>query len=194
MLFLSLHPSHTCQASWWVFPLPPVLLPKSLSLFRPSSSLPHLHVEHLGAGSLQLLPLYLLIPPILPPPSLSYLSSILVLALSSFSSIWGSCASSSQAEPQPRTRARSFPVPRGRTPSWHCKTSVILFQLTLVTFSPILLHLILIQKTWAQFTCIKSFISTSYHFVFVIEMRIDGYSKYLFEPLSIEWWNDLLIH
>ena len=44
-------------------------------------------------------------------------SSILVLALSSFSKICGSWVSSSQAEPQPSTRARSFPVPRGSTPS-----------------------------------------------------------------------------
>lgn len=49
----------------------------------------------------------------------THLSSILVLALSSFAKIWGSWVSSSQAEPQPRTRARSFPVPRGSTPSWH---------------------------------------------------------------------------
>lgn len=49
----------------------------------------------------------------------THLSSILVLALSSFARIWGSWVSSSQAEPQPRTRARSFPVPRGSTPSWH---------------------------------------------------------------------------
>ena len=49
----------------------------------------------------------------------SYLSSILVLARSSFSRIVGSWASSSQAVPQPRTRARSLPVPRGSTPIWH---------------------------------------------------------------------------
>lgn len=53
------------------------------------------------------------------PSCSTHLSSILVLALSSFARIWGSWVSSSQAEPQPRTRARSFPVPRGSTPSWH---------------------------------------------------------------------------
>lgn len=47
-------------------------------------------------------------------------SSILVVALSSFSRICSSCASSSQRPPQPSTRARSFPVPSGSTPSWHC--------------------------------------------------------------------------
>jgi hypothetical protein len=47
----------------------------------------------------------------------THLSSILVLALSNFAKIWGSWVSSSQAEPQPSTRARSFPVPRGSTPS-----------------------------------------------------------------------------
>lgn len=47
----------------------------------------------------------------------THLSSILVLALSSFSRICGSWVSSSQAEPQPSTRARSFPVPSGNTPS-----------------------------------------------------------------------------
>lgn len=50
----------------------------------------------------------------------THLSSILVLALSNFSKICGSWVSSSQAEPQPKTRARSFPVPKGSTPSWHC--------------------------------------------------------------------------
>lgn len=50
----------------------------------------------------------------------THLSSILVLALSSFSRICGSWVSSSQADPQPNTRARSFPVPKGSTPSWHC--------------------------------------------------------------------------
>lgn len=50
----------------------------------------------------------------------THLSSILVLALSNFSRICGSWVSSSQAEPQPKTRARSFPVPKGSTPSWHC--------------------------------------------------------------------------
>lgn len=49
----------------------------------------------------------------------THLSSILVLALSSFSRIWGSWVSSSQADPHPSTRARSFPVPRGSTPNWH---------------------------------------------------------------------------
>jgi len=49
-----------------------------------------------------------------------HLSNILVLALSSFSRICGSWVSSSQADPQPNTRARSFPVPSGSTPSWHC--------------------------------------------------------------------------
>lgn len=50
----------------------------------------------------------------------THLSSILVLALSSFSRICGSWVSSSHADPQPNTRARSFPVPKGSTPSWHC--------------------------------------------------------------------------
>lgn len=50
----------------------------------------------------------------------THLSSILVLALSSFSRICGSWVSSSQADPQPNTRARSLPVPKGSTPSWHC--------------------------------------------------------------------------
>lgn len=49
------------------------------------------------------------------------LSSILVLALSSFSRICGNCVSSSHAEPHPKTLARSFPVPSGSTPSWHCR-------------------------------------------------------------------------
>jgi len=52
-----------------------------------------------------------------------YLSNIFVLARSSFSKICGSCVSSSQDPPQPRTRARSFPVPRGNTPNWHWKTT-----------------------------------------------------------------------
>lgn len=46
-------------------------------------------------------------------------SSILVLALSNFSRIWGSWVSSSHDGPQPSTRARSLPVPKGNTPSWH---------------------------------------------------------------------------
>lgn len=50
----------------------------------------------------------------------SHRSSILVVARSSFSRICSSCASSSQRPPQPSTRARSFPVPSGSTPSWHC--------------------------------------------------------------------------
>lgn len=49
-------------------------------------------------------------------------SSILVLALSNFSRIWGSCVSSSHDGPQPSTRARSLPVPKGNTPSWHWNT------------------------------------------------------------------------
>lgn len=48
-------------------------------------------------------------------------SNILVLALSSFSRIWGSWVSSSHDGPQPSTRARSLPVPKGNTPSWHWK-------------------------------------------------------------------------
>lgn len=59
------------------------------------------------------------VPDVHAPPPACHLSSILVLARSSFSRISGSWASSSQAEPQPKTRARSLPVPRGRTPSWH---------------------------------------------------------------------------
>ena len=50
----------------------------------------------------------------------SYLSSILVLDFSQRSSSCGRCASSSQELPQPSTRARSFPVPRGSTAIWHC--------------------------------------------------------------------------
>lgn len=46
-----------------------------------------------------------------------------MLARSNFSKIWGSCVSSSQDPPQPRTRARSFPVPRGNTPNWHWNTT-----------------------------------------------------------------------
>lgn len=47
-------------------------------------------------------------------------SSIFVPAFSYFSNNWGKWASSSQEDPQPNTRARSFPVPNGRTPTWHC--------------------------------------------------------------------------
>lgn len=43
-------------------------------------------------------------------------SSIFVVALSNDSSSFGSMLSSSSTEPQPRTRARSFPVPNGSTP------------------------------------------------------------------------------
>lgn len=47
-------------------------------------------------------------------------SSIFVDAFSYRSSSWGRCASSSHAEPQPSTRAKSLPVPRGSTAIWHC--------------------------------------------------------------------------
>lgn len=59
----------------------------------------------------------------------SYLSSILVVARSYFSRMWGKCVSSSQAEPHPSTRARSFPVPRGSTPIWHwfCSEKSLLY-------------------------------------------------------------------
>lgn len=70
----------------------------------------------------------------------SHLSNILVVALSSFSRIWSSWASSSHRPPQPRTRARSFPVPRGSTPSWHCrKIQTNLF--VLVLSAPMTWHL-----------------------------------------------------
>ena len=46
-------------------------------------------------------------------------SSILICACSMRSKMAGSCVSSSKAEPQPSTRAKSLPVPRGRTPIWH---------------------------------------------------------------------------
>lgn len=49
-----------------------------------------------------------------------HLSSIFVLAFSYFSRSCGRWASSSQEEPHPRTRARSLPVPRGNTATWHC--------------------------------------------------------------------------
>lgn len=50
----------------------------------------------------------------------THLSSILVDAFSYFSSSCGIWVSSSHELPQPKTRARSLPVPSGRTPTWHC--------------------------------------------------------------------------
>lgn len=47
-------------------------------------------------------------------------SSIFVPAFSYFSNSWGKCVSSSHDAPQPNTRAKSFPVPKGSTPTWHC--------------------------------------------------------------------------
>ena len=44
-------------------------------------------------------------------------SSILIWACSILSNTEGSCASSSNMAPQPRTLARSLPVPRGNTPT-----------------------------------------------------------------------------
>ena len=49
-------------------------------------------------------------------------SSILVVARSNDSSSFGSWLSSSRTAPQPSTRAKSFPVPKGSTPIWHFKT------------------------------------------------------------------------
>lgn len=46
-----------------------------------------------------------------------YLSKILVLARSYLSNICGKWASSSQDAPQPNTLAKSFPVPKGNTPT-----------------------------------------------------------------------------
>lgn len=51
----------------------------------------------------------------------TYLSNILIWECSNFSSITGSWVSASKVEPHPRTRARSFPVPKGSTPIWHWK-------------------------------------------------------------------------
>lgn len=47
---------------------------------------------------------------------ITYLSNILICECSNFSSITGSCVSASKVDPHPRTRARSFPVPKGSTP------------------------------------------------------------------------------
>lgn len=47
-------------------------------------------------------------------------SNIFVPAFSYFSNNWGKCVSSSHDDPQPNTRAKSFPVPKGNTPIWHC--------------------------------------------------------------------------
>lgn len=57
-----------------------------------------------------------------------YLSSIFICECSSFSRIAGSCVSSSKAEPQPNTRARSLPVPNGNTPIWHWKYKKIVIS------------------------------------------------------------------
>lgn len=54
-------------------------------------------------------------------PCHAHRSSILVVALSSFSRICSSWVSSSHRLPQPSTRAKSLPVPRGSTPNWHCR-------------------------------------------------------------------------
>lgn len=48
-----------------------------------------------------------------------YLSNILVLAFSYRSNSCGKWASSSHELPHPRTLAKSFPVPSGKTPTWH---------------------------------------------------------------------------
>ena len=50
-----------------------------------------------------------------------HLSSILVVALSNDSNNLGSWLSSSRTAPQPKTLARSLPVPNGKTPIWHFK-------------------------------------------------------------------------
>lgn len=69
-------------------------------------------------------------------------SNILVLALSSFSRIWGSWVSSSHDGPQPSTRARSLPVPKGNTPSWHWKAG-----------TGFIWHQCLLHSKWALFVC-----------------------------------------
>jgi len=58
----------------------------------------------------------------------SDLSSILIWACSSCSMTSCNWDSSSNLAPQPSTRDRSLPVPRGRTPTWHCdhKTSRVI--------------------------------------------------------------------
>ncbi len=52
-------------------------------------------------------------------PVVTHLSSMLICACSILSITCGSWASSSNAAPQPSTRAKSLPVPRGRIPTWH---------------------------------------------------------------------------
>lgn len=53
-------------------------------------------------------------------PKVVYLSKIFGLARSYRSKSWGKWASSSHDAPQPRTLAKSFPVPSGKTPTSHC--------------------------------------------------------------------------
>lgn len=51
----------------------------------------------------------------------THLSSTAALALSKWRRNCVTAVSSSNEVPQPRTLDKSFPVPSGKTPSWHCE-------------------------------------------------------------------------